>query len=566
MHSRSSRIPLLPALLLAVLLLCPGPAPAQVASGEAPTYDLVIRNGRVLDGAGNPWIAADVAIRDGRFVRIGLVQGRGTREIDAAGRYVAPGFVDIMDQSGTALLLNGLAENKLRMGVTTAIGGEGGTPSLSVLRGEQEERRSAASEEVERYFQVLEEQGISINFGSFFSQTQARRAVLGTERRDPTPAELEAMGVHMERAMRAGALGMTTALIYPPSSYAGTAEIAEVAKTAARYGGIYASHIRGEGRELVEAVTEAATIGELAGIPVEIFHLKAAYEPGWGTLMAEAIQVVEEARARGVEVAADVYPYTAGGTGVEATIPSWAHEGGADSLRARLQNPRVRERLKRELEEGSPGWWNIVEASGGWHRVVLVNAQNPENARFHGMTMVEIAQAQGKDPADAAWDLVLEGRGRVMAIYHMMSEEDVELAMRQTWVSIGSDAGAAVEQGGQDLLGLPHPRSYGTFPRILARYVRDRGTLTLEDAVRKMTSWPATRMRLEGRGMIKEGLWADVVIFDLDRVQDLATYEEPMRYPEGIDVVLVNGVVVIEDGRHTEARPGRVLYGPGRTR
>jgi N-acyl-D-amino-acid deacylase len=543
----------------------PLPAAGQTPSGS-PAYDLVIRNGRVLDGAGNPWIRADVAIQDGRFVRVGHVPERGAREIDARGRYVAPGFIDIMDQSGTTLLLNGLAENKIRMGVTSAIGGEGGTPSLSVLEGGEEVRRGATTDEIPAYFRTLETQGISINFGTFYSQAQARSQVVGPSSRAPSPDELAEMRDHIERAMQYGALGLTTALIYPPSSYASTDEIVDGARVAARHGGVYASHIRGEGAELLEAVGEALEIGERAGIPVEIFHLKAAFEPGWGVLMPRAIEAIEEARARGVEVTADVYPYTAGGTGVEATIPSWAHEGGADSLRARLQDPEIRARLKDELRGGgSPGWWNIVEASGGWENIVLVNARNPENARFEGRTLAEIAEATGKEPEDAAWDLVLEGEGRVMAIYHMMTEADVELALQQRWVSVGSDAGAAVDPGATDGLGLPHPRSYGTFPRILARYVRDRGTLELEDAIRKMTSWPATRMRLEGRGLIREGMWADLVIFDLERIQDLATYEEPTRFPQGIDLVVVNGQVVLEeDGSHTGARPGQVLYGPGR--
>jgi len=561
----NSLVYLLPLLLL--LGVSPAPAAGQAGpAGPESPYDLVIRNGRVLDGAGNPWIAADVAIRDGRFVKVGHVPGRGTREIDATGRYVAPGFIDIMDQSGTTLLLNGLAENKLRMGVTSAIGGEGGTPSLSVLEGGDEARRGASTDEIPRYFEILEDQGISINFGTFYSQAQARTQVLGLDRRAPGPEELAEMREHIQRAMEYGVLGLTTALIYPPSSYASTDEIVDGARVAARHGGIYASHIRGEGAELLEAVGEAIEIGERAGIPVEIFHLKAAYEPGWGTLMPAAIQLIEEARGRGVEVAADVYPYTAGGTGLEATIPSWAHEGGADSLRARLADPAVRERLKVEVREtGAEGWWNIVEASGGWENIVLVNTRSPANAHLEGRSLAEIAEEVGKEPEDAAWDLVLEGEGRVMAIFHMMTETDVELALQQVWVSVGSDAGASVDPGATDGLGLPHPRSYGTFPRILARYVRDEGVLTLEDAVRKMTSWPATRMRLEGRGLIREGMWADLVLFDMDRIQDRATWEEPTLFPEGIDLVVVNGRVVIdEDGTHTGARPGQVLYGPGR--
>jgi len=299
-------------------------------------------------------------------------------------------------------------------------------------------------------------------------------------------------------------------------------------------------------------------------MPVEIFHFKAAHEPGWGTLIREAAARIEAARDRGVDVAADQYPYTAGGTGLAATVPSWAFDGGADSLRARLRRPEVRARMKEELETGYPGWWNIVEAAGGWDGIVLVNARNRENARFEGMTLTEIASARGQEPADAAWDLVLEGEGRVMAIYHMMSEEDVRWSMQRPWVSIGSDAGAALGAGATDVLGLPHPRSYGTFPRILGRYVRDEGVLSLEEAVRKMTSWPAARMRLQDRGLLREGFRADVVVFDLERVRDRATYEEPVLFPEGIEWVLVNGEVVVEEGgRHTGARPGHVLRGPG---
>ncbi len=525
--------------------------PARGQADASPAYDVVIRGGRVLDGAGNPWIRADVAVRAGRIVRLGHVEARGRREIDATGLYVSPGFIDMMDQSGGVLPSNGLAENKLRMGVTTAIGGEGGFP--------------VPADSIEVYFRRLEERGISINFGSYFSERQARGAVLGSANRAPSAAELEEMRAIMARAMRQGAMGMTTALIYPPGSFAETDELVEMARVAAEHGGIYASHIRDEGAGLVGAVREAIEIGERAGLPVEIFHYKGAYEPGWGTIIIEAAAEIEAARARGVDVAADMYPYTAGGSGLEATIPSWVFDGGMDSVRARIGRTEVRDRLKREIETGSEGWWNIVEAAGGWDGIVLVNARNPANARFEGRSIRSIAAEQGKDPADAAWDLVAEGQGRVMAIYHMMSEEDVRWALRRPWTSIGSDAGAALRAGEADVLGLPHPRSYGTFPRVLARYVRDEGVLSLEEAVRKMTSWPATRMRLERRGVIREGAWADITVFDLDRIEDRATYDEPVLFPEGIEYVLVNGVVVIEDGgRHTGARPGHVLYGPGR--
>ncbi len=530
---------------LALLSIVGGPIAAQ--SGD---YDIVIRNGRVLDGAGNPWTNDDLAIKDGKFAKIGKIDGKGKREIDARGKYVTPGWIDMMDQSGHVLPKNGLAENKVLMGVTTAIGGEGGTP--------------VSADKISQYFTGLEKTGISINFGSYFSETQARVAVLGNDSRAPTPDELERMKAIMALAMRSGAMGMTTALIYPPSSFAKTDELIEMAKVAGKYGGIYATHMRDEGKGLVGAVEEAIEIGEKGGLPVEIFHLKAAYQPGWGKLMNEAGEKITQARMRGVDVAADIYLYTAGGTGLEATIPSWAFEGGAEKLRERLKDTKIRERLKEELKTGSPGWWNIVEASGGWDNIVLVNAQNKDSAKFEGKTLAQVAKELKKEPADAAWDLVLQGSGRVLAIYHMMSEQDVFTALKFPWTSIGSDAGAALKPGTVDGLGLAHPRSYGNHPRLIDYYVREKKVLTLPEAIRKMTSWPATRMRLESRGLIREGLWADVVIFDYDTIHDRATFEQPLLSPVGIDLVLVNGVIVAEDGKHTGTRPGKVIYGPGR--
>ena len=523
---------------------------AQTTAPEQYDYDIVIRGGRVLDGAGNPCIFADVAIKDGRFVKLGKVQGRGRREIDAHGRYVSPGWIDMMDQSGIALPKNGLAENKLMEGVTSAIGGEGGTP--------------VPAEQLPDFWAALEKSGISLNFGSYFSETQARIAVLGYESRPPTPDELAKMKAILETAMQNGAMGMTTALIYPPSSYATTPELIEMAKVAAKYGGIYASHMRGEGKELVQSVDELIEIAEKGGLPGEVFHFKAAYSPGWGKLMQEAGQHIDAARSRGVDVAADLYVYTAGGTGLEATIPSWAHEGGNEALIKRLADPQMRARLKREIVTGSPGWWNIIEASGGWQNVILVNAQNPDSAKFQGRSIADIAKELTKDPADTAFDFVAQAKtGRVLAIYHMMSEQDIVTALKFPWTSIGSDAGTALTPGGDDALGLAHPRSYGNFPRVIARYVRETHTLTLEDAIRKMTSWPATRMRIADRGLVREGMWADAVIFDYDKIQDRSTYEHPDVTPDGIDFVLVNGQVVIDHGKHTGARPGKVLYGPG---
>ena len=538
---------------LFALTLVAGATRASLAQNPAPAvaYDVVIRNGRVLDGAGNPWILADVAIKDGKFVKIGRVPERGTTEIDARGKYVSPGWIDMMDQSGGVLPRNGLAENKLRMGVTTAIGGEGGIPVPAASR-------------IPEYFAGLEKTGISINFGSYYSEAQARGAVLGASARAPNAAELDRMRAIMDTAMRAGAMGMTTALIYPPGSYAKTDELIEIAKVAAKYGGVYASHIRGEGPEVVQSVSELITIAEKAGLPGEVFHLKVAHKPSWGILMDSVRRVVDAARARGVDVAADLYVYTAGGTGLEATIPSWAFEGGIDSLKARIANPATRARLKNEQKTGSPGWWNIVEAAGGWDGVVLVNARNPENAKYERKSLSEIARLMNKEPADAAMDLVAQGTGRVMAIYHMMGEPDIETALKFPWTSIGSDAGAIMTLGQPDQTGLPHPRSFGNATRVIAEYVKKRHVLTLEEAVRKMTSWPATRMRLANRGLLKEGQWADVTIFDLDALQDKATYDDPMAFPTGIEYVLVNGVVTIDHDKHTGAKAGKVLYGPGK--
>jgi N-acyl-D-aspartate/D-glutamate deacylase len=530
------------------------PQPLQQQSrapDDTARYDVVIRNGRVLDGEGNPFILADVGIRDGKFAKIGKISARGKKEIDATGKYVSPGWIDMMDQSGSVLPRNGLAENKLQEGVTTAIGGEGGTPVPAARVGE--------------YFANLEKSGISINFGSYFSETQAREAVLGQSARAPNAAELARMRAIMDTAMRGGAMGMTTALIYPPSSYSTTDELVEVAKAAAAYGGTYASHMRDEGQGVIGAINELIAISERAGLPAEIFHLKVAYKPGWGVLMDSVRQTVDAARSRGLDVAADMYVYTAGGTGLEATIPSWAHEGGVDSLKARLANPQTRARLKHEVTTGSPGWWNIIEAAGGWDGVVLVNARNPDNAKYEQKSIAQIAKEMGKEPADAAWDLVAQGHGRVMAIYHMMGEPDIETALRFPWTSIGSDAGAVAQIGVPDETGLPHPRSFGNFPRVIAKYVKQQHVLTLPEAVRKMTGWPATRMRLANRGTIAVGNWADVTIFDFDKLQDQATYEKPMEFPTGIEWVLVNGVVTMDHGKHTGAKAGRALRGPGAT-
>jgi N-acyl-D-aspartate/D-glutamate deacylase len=452
-----------------------------------------------------------------------------------------------MDQSVEVLLKNGLADNKLREGVTTAIAGEGGTP--------------VDADHIEEYFAKLKQQGISMNFGCYYSEAQARVAVIGEVDRPPTPEELVKMKGLMATAMQQGAMGMTTALIYPPSSYAKTDELIAMAKVAGAYGGLYASHMRGEGKEVVQAVDELIQISEQGHLPAEIFHLKVAYQPDWSKSMALIGEHVAAARARGDEIAGDLYMYTAGGTGLEATIPSWAFDGGDAALKKRLADPAIRERLKHDQQTGSPGWWNIIEAAGGWDGIVLVDAANPENRKYEGKSMTEIAKEMGKPPADAAFDLVEQGQSRVLAVYHMMSEADVETALKFNWTAIGSDSGAS-EVAGQPA-DLNHPRAYGNFPRVIARYVRETHTLTLEDAIRKMTSWPATRLRFSDRGVIREGARADVTIFDYDKIQDTSTYEHPVSYPEGIPYVLVNGAVVIDNAVHTGAKPGDIIYGQG---
>lgn len=518
-----------------------------VGAAPAPEYDIVIRGGRVLDGAGNPWVRADVAIKDGRIARVGAIGGRGATELDASGRYVAPGFIDMMDQSGEVLLKNGAAENKLRMGVTTVIAGEGGTP--------------VEAARIPEYFARLERQGISVNFGTYYSAAQARVEVMGDGAGRPTPQQMEAMKALVGTAMTAGVFGITSALIYPPDSFQTTEDLIALARVAGRCDGFYASHMRDESGKLLSAIDEAIAIGEKGGVKVEIFHLKAAFAPGWGKLMPQAIDKIAAARARGVDISADLYPYTAGGTGIDITVPNHVFNDGPDAAWKQLRDPKVRERLKAEIAAGSqPDWSNLVEASGGWDHVVLVNGFNPDYVRFYGQSFAAIGKALHKDPADVAWDVLLAALPeRAMALFFMMDERDIELAMKQPWTSIGSDAAASEKFGDTDALGLPHPRAYGTFPRVIAEYVRERGVLTLEDAVRKMTSWPAQRMGLSDRGVVREGLRADLVIFDYGKIEDVADWRNPTASPVGIDDVIVNGVPTIVGGRHSGAKAGTVL-------
>lgn len=533
-----------PALIAAALL-----ASAASAAALAADYDVVIRNGRVLDGAGNPWVSADIGIKDGRIARIGQVKGRGAREIDARGRYVTPGWIDMMDQSGAVLRQHGGAENKLLMGVTTVIAGEGGTP--------------VPAAEIEGYFRQLETQKIAVNFGTYYSATQARREVIGDKAAPPTPSDMEKIKANVETAMRAGTFGLATALIYPPGSFQSTDELVEIVKAAAPCNAIYATHMRDENAGLLDGIREAIEIGERAGVKVEIFHLKAAYAPMFGKAMPEAVKLIDAARARGVDVAADMYMYPFAGTGLEITAPNWVYENGFEAAVALLKDPEARARMKKDLAAGpQPGWTNMVYSAGGWDRVVLANPHNPKWDKYRFRSLADIGKLEGRDPADVAWDIMLEALPkRAVALYFMMDERDIETALVKPWVSIGSDAGAAPVYGRIDGLGLPHPRAYGNAARTIAEYVKRRNVLTLEDAVRKMTSWPAARMGLADRGVLREGLKADITIFDYDKLDDRASFSEPTISPVGIDYVLVNGQIAVDGGKVTGARPGVVLKG-----
>jgi N-acyl-D-amino-acid deacylase len=529
------------ALALASVLLVGAAAPPPAA------YDIVIRGGRVLDGAGNPWITADVAIKDGRIARVGVIDAKGKQEIDASGRYVSPGFIDMLDQSGRTLLRDGSAVNKLHMGVTTLIAGEGGT--------------AVPAGELAGYFTTLETQGIAVNFGTYYGAIQARVKVMGDGAGSPSEEQLSAMEDEVRTAMKAGAFGISSALIYSPASFQATDDLARLAAIPGKCGGFYATHMRDESDKLLAAIDEAVQIGERSGAKVEIFHIKAAYAPLWGKLMPQAIARIEAARDRGLDIGANIYPYRAGGTGLDVTIPTHVFAKGREAAHAALRDPAVRAQLKKELAAGPQAdWSNLVHASGGWKNVVLANGQAGQYKRFNGQNFADIGKALGKDPADAAWDIWLAALpARASALYFMMDEKDIDLAMKQPWVSVGTDASAADSSVDPETAGRPHPRSYGTFPRIIAEYVQARPVLTLPDAIRKMTGWPAQRLGLSDRGLLREGMRADIVVFDLATIKDRATYEAPATAPDGIGDVIVNGVVALAKGQPTGSRSGSVL-------
>jgi dihydroorotase/N-acyl-D-amino-acid deacylase len=550
-------------LSLAVLLLLALPAAAQ-------RYDVLIRNGRVVDGSGNPWFYADVGIVGDRIVFVGRA-GKGAtakRTLDATGLIVAPGFIDMLGQSEVNLLIDKQAVSKLTQGITTEITGEGESvaPLDQAILDEQKEflehfHLTVDWRTLDQYFTRLEKQGAGINLGTYVGAATARRMVMGSADRPATPPELERMQAVVAQAMDEGALGVSSALIYAPGNYASTDELIALAKVASAHDGIYASHMRNEGSTEMEALAEAFRIGREANIPVEIFHLKAAGNKNWGK-MAQVVAAIQQARAEGIDVTADQYPYTGAATSLGAVIPPRFHAGGKDAFLARLKDPAQRAAIRQEIVDDKTKIENLWQEAGGGDGVLVVGVLAPELKKYEGKTITQIAAEQHKDPLDTVMDFVAADRDNTGCVYFIMKEEDVRLAMQQPFVSVGTDYGEVNPEGplGES---KSHPRAYGSFPRILGKYVREEHVLRLEDAIRKFTSLPAQREKLQQRGLLRPGYFADVTIFNPDTVIDVATYDNPNRPSQGIEFVLVNGVLELEHGRFTGQLGGRPLRGPG---
>jgi N-acyl-D-amino-acid deacylase len=550
-------------ILTLVLLLLSGCAKS---AAQAP-YDLVITGGSIVDGEGTPALSADVGVRDGRIASIGNLNGApASRRIDASGLTVAPGFIDMHNHSDYTILREPNSESMIRQGVTTMVLGE--SRSAGPVKAGASDNQTTQGVSVDwttlgGYFARLERQHMATNIASYVGEEQVWTHVKGYGQSPASPVELEAMKTLVAQAMEEGAMGLSTALLVPPSSLATTDNLIELAKVAKHYGGIYSSHIRDEGEGVFRAIAEAIQIGKGAQIPVDIIHMKIAHKKLWGRA-DEIIAMVQKARDEGYNIQANVYPYTAGQNNLSSIIPPWAHDGGREKLLERLRDPAARRRMRKEILGGLPDWYNHYLATGdGWGGMLLVSLRSDRNKPFQGKRMSELIRARGGDPVDVLFDVLAEENGSVPTVFFHHSEPDMQLVMKQPWTSIGSD-GSAVSPDGPTGRTHPHPRYYGTFPRVLGRYVRELKVLTLPEAIKKMTSMNADKIGIKDRGRLRQGMWADVTIFDPNLVIDRATFENPHQYPVGIRYVIVNGAVTVDNERHTGALAGRVLYGPGK--
>lgn len=538
-------------------------------AAAAPEYDLIIANGTIVDGSGKAGFKADVGIKGDRIAKIGNLHGATAKQTrDARGQIVAPGFIDMLGQSEQYLLIDSRGMSKVMMGVTTEITGEGESiaPVNDRILKEQEDfnRRFNLTVDwrtLDEYFKRLEKQGSGLNLGTFVGATQVREYVIGYDDRAPTAAELEQMKTLVAGAMKDGALGLSTSLQYVPARFAKTDEIVELARVAHQYGGIYISHQRSEANAIDDSMKEVFEIARRANIPAEIWHFKTAYQKNWGR-MPEMLRRIEDARKQGLKITADVYPYVAGSTSLSACLPPWALEGGTDTMVARLKDAATRQRLRKEISNDSRDWENIYLGSGGPGGILIGSVVNRELDNWQGKRLSEIAAAQNKDPLDALFDFIIADHGQTGAIFFMMSEADMKAALKSPLVSICTDSGARATDG--PLAGSKsHPRGWGTYPRILGRYVRDEKLMPLELAVHKMTGLPAANVGLKQRGLLREGYFADITIFDPQTIIDRATFEEPNQYPAGINYVIVNGQIEVDSANRTAVNAGRPLRGPG---
>ncbi len=518
------------------------------------TYDILIEKGKVIDGTGNVWYEADVAIEKGRIAAIGRDLGKAERVIDASGHIVSPGFIDIHSHSDLPVLIDPMAHSKIRQGVTTEVIGQCGNSAAPMYESLREYRetysRNMVPDDFElnwtdmaSYLKLLDEKGIALNIAAVVGHGTVRANVLGHENRDPSDSELVEMKKHVRDAMEQGAFGMSTGLIYPPSVYGKQEEITELAKVVAEYDGVYYSHIRGEGDTLLDAVVEACEIGRDSGTPVQIAHFKASGQPNWGKVK-DSLALVEKYRGMGVEVTFDQYPYIASSTGLTALLPHWVHEGGAEKMLERLKDPETLEKIKTNLR-----------LNYGWDRILVTNAKN--HPQYNGKHIQEIAGMMSKEPFDAYVELLIIENTQVPSVMFGMTEDDVRLVMQSPYGMVGSD-GSAISPTGIWEHSVPHPRLYGTFPRVLGHYVRE-GVISLPEAVRKMTGAPAQKLGFKDRGLLREGYVADVTVFDPDKIEDVATFTDPQRYAAGVPYVIVNGELVIDAGEHTGKLPGTAL-------